>query len=97
MANYKPDLSCQNKFIPINFAEQILPGTFEYALCYIVENKLDLSGFDAWYNNDKTGAAAYPPSVMLKIILLGYAHGLISSRRIAKACETNILFMSESN
>ena len=56
MANYKPDLSCQNKFIPINFAEQILPGTFEYALCYIVENKLDLSGFDAWYNNDKTGA-----------------------------------------
>ena len=96
MANYKPDLSCQNKFIPINFAEQILPGTFEYALCYIVENKLDLSGFDAWYNNDKSGAAAYPPAVMLKIILLGYAHGFISSRRIAKACETNILFMSVS-
>ncbi|MBE0368514.1 transposase [Pseudoalteromonas aurantia 208] len=96
MANYKPDLSCQNKFIPINFAEQILPGTFEYALCYIVENKLDLSGFDAGYNNDKTGAAAYSPAVMLKIILLGYAHGLISSRRIAKACENNILFMSVS-
>jgi transposase len=96
MANYKPDLSCQNKFIPVNFSEQILPGTFEYALCYIVENKLDLSGFDAWYNNDKTGAAAYSPSVMLKIILLGYAHGLISSRRIAKACETNIHFMSVS-
>lgn len=96
MANYKPDLSCQNKFIPINFTEQILPGTFEYALCYIVENKLDLSGFDTWYNNDKTGAAAYSPSVMLKIILLGYAHGLITSRRIAKACENNILFMSVS-
>ncbi len=72
MANYKPDLSCQNKFIPVNFLEQILPGTFEYALCYIVENKLDLTGFDAWYNNDKAGAAAYPPSVMLKIILLDY-------------------------
>ncbi|TLX45284.1 transposase [Pseudoalteromonas phenolica] len=96
MANYKPDLSCQNKFIPINFSEQILPGTFEYALCYIIENKLDLSGFDAWYNNDKTGAAAYSPAVMLKIVLLGYAHGLISSRRIAKACENNILFMSVS-
>ncbi|MGI2178012.1 transposase [Shewanella frigidimarina] len=96
MANYKPDLSCQSKFIPINFSEQILPGTFEYALCYIIENKLDLSGFDAWYHNDKTGAAAYSPAVMLKIILLGYAHGLISSRRIAKACENNILFMSVS-
>lgn len=96
MANYKPDLSCQNSFIPVNFSEQILPGTFEYALCYIIENKLDLSGFDVWYNNDKTGAAAYSPAVMLKIILLGYAHGLISSRRIARACETNIMFMSVS-
>jgi transposase len=73
-----------------------LPGTFEYALCYIIENKLDLSGFDAWYNNDRTGAAAYSPAVMLKIILLGYAHGFISSRRIARACETNIMFMSVS-
>jgi transposase len=96
MANYKPDLSCQNAFIPVNFSEQILPGTFEYALCYIIENKLDLSGFDAWYNNDRTGAAAYSPAVMLKIILLGYAHGFISSRRIARACETNIMFMSVS-
>ena len=61
MANYKPVLSCQNKFIPIDFSEQILPGTFEYALCYIVEHKLDLSGFDEWYDNDKTGAAAYLP------------------------------------
>ncbi len=96
MANYKPDFSCQDSFIPVNFSEQILPGTFEYALCYIIENKLDLSGFDVWYNNDKTGAAAYSPAVMLKIILLGYAHGLISSRRIARACETNIMFMSMS-
>jgi len=96
MANYKPDLSCQNAFIPVNFSEQVLPGTFEYALCYIIENKLDLSGFDVWYNNDRTGAAAYSPAVMLKIILLGYAHGLISSRRIARACETNIMFMSVS-
>ena len=48
------------------------------------------------YNNDKRGAAAYSQAVMLKIILLGYAHGLISSRRIARACETNIMFMSVS-
>jgi transposase len=96
MANYKPDLSCQNKFIPIDFSRQILPGTFEFALSHIVDNRLDLSGFDAWYKNDKRGAAAYPPTVMLKIILLGYAHGVVSSRRIAQACETNITFMSLS-
>ena len=33
---------------------------------------------------------------MLKIILLGYTHEIISNRRIAKACETNIHFMSVS-
>jgi len=96
MANYKPDLSCQSKFIPIDFAQQIIPGTFEYALSHIVDKHLDLSTFDKWYNNDKNGAAAYPPSVMLKIILFGYSRGLVSSRRIANACETNITFMSLS-
>ena len=96
MANYKPDLSCQSKFIPINFSQQIIPGTFEYALAHIVDNHLDLSGFEHWYQNDKGGAAAYSPSVMLKIILFGYSRGFISSRRIANACETNITFMSLS-
>jgi len=96
MANYKPDLSCQSKFIPIDFAQQILPGTFEYALSHIVDKHLDLSTFDDWYKNDNGGAAAYPPSVMLKIILFGYSRGLVSSRRIAEACERNITFMSLS-
>jgi hypothetical protein len=46
MANYKADLSSQNIFIPIDFSQQIIPGTFEYALAHIVDNRLDLSGFD---------------------------------------------------
>jgi len=96
MANYKPDLSCQSKFIPIDFSQQIIPGTFEYALAHIVDKHLDLSGFDNWYHNDKTGAAAYSPSVMLKIILFAYSCGIISSRKIAIACETNITFLSLS-
>ena len=96
MANYKPDLSCQSKFIPIDFSQQIIPGTFEYALAHIVDKHLDLSGFEQWYNNDKGGAAAYSPSVMLKIVLFGYSRGFITSRRIANACETNITFMSLS-
>ncbi|MFT7568482.1 MAG: transposase, partial [Pseudoalteromonas distincta] len=96
MANYKPDLSGQNKFIPIDFSQQIVPGTFEYALSHIVDNKLDLARFDRWYHNDERGVAAYPPSVMLKIILFSYSRGLISSRRIAQACATNITLMSLS-
>jgi len=34
--------------------------------------------------------------VILKIVLFGYSRGLVSSRRIANACETNITFMSLS-
>ncbi|WP_395341252.1 transposase [Ningiella sp. W23] len=33
---------------------------------------------------------------MLKIILYAYAHGIVSSRRIAHACETNITLMALS-
>jgi transposase len=96
MANYKPDLSCQSKFIPVDFTQQNIPGTFEYAIYHIVDNHLDLPPFDEWYNNDNGGAAAYPPSVMLKIVLCGYSRVLVSSPRIARACETNITFMSLS-
>ena len=69
MANYRLDLSCQSMLIPVDFSLQVLPGTFEYALSHIVDKHLDLTPFDDWYNNDKGGAAAYPPSVMLKIII----------------------------
>lgn len=96
MANYRPDLSCQSMFIPVDFSLQVLPGTFEYALSHIVDKHLDLTPFDDWYHNDNGGAAAYSPSVMLKIILYSYSRGIISSRRIAQACETNIVLMSLS-
>ena len=96
MAHYKADESYQNKFIPVNFSEQIIPGTFEFALDHIIDNHLDLTSFDEWYDNDRGGATAYLPSIMLKIILFAYSRGTISSRRIALACRTNITFMSLS-
>ncbi len=29
----------QTKLLPINFSEQILPGTFEHPLCYLIDYK----------------------------------------------------------
>jgi hypothetical protein len=47
MARYK-DVQCdQDKFIPASFRKQILPGTFEYTLSYLVDNEFDLSVLDA--------------------------------------------------
>ena len=55
MARYKPYSYAQGKFVPIHFANQILPGTFEYTLNYLVDHELDLSIFNDRYNNDDSG------------------------------------------
>jgi transposase len=94
MARYKPYDVDQGKFIPVSFPDQILPGSFEYALHEIVEEHLDLSPFEERYGNDETGRLAYDPSVLLKIVLYGYYKGIVSSRKLAEACERNVLFMA---
>jgi len=96
MPRYKPVCFEQDKFIPINFSRQILPGTFEYTLSYLVDEVIDTSVFDSHYANDDTGAPAYDPAVLLTVVLYAYSRGIISSREIARACNENILFMALS-
>ncbi len=96
MARYKPYSYAQGKFISIHFANQILPGTFEYSLNHLVDHELDLSLFDARFRNDQTGAKAYDPRVLLKIVLYAYSRGIVSSRKIEQACRENVIFMALS-
>lgn len=96
MPRYKPDLSGQSQLVPVDFAKQVLPGTFEHALVHLIDYRLDCSAFDARYCNDETGATAYDPRLLLKIVLLGYSRGLISSRRMEAACRENVVFMAVS-
>ncbi len=51
---------------------------------------------DERFKNDESGAPAYAPSVMLKVILFAYSRGIIRSRDIAQACRENIVFMALS-
>lgn len=96
MARYKEYSYEQGKFIPIHFDKQILPGTFEYTLSYLIDEEIDLSFFDQRYKNDETGAPAYDPAILLKIILYAYSRGIVSSRKIAQCCCENIIFMALS-
>jgi len=82
--------------IPISLENQLEPGTLEYTINELVENKLDLSVFEGHYQNDDTGATAINPKVLLKVILFAYSRGMISSRQIERACGENILFMALS-
>ena len=92
MARYKPYDVNQVTLVPVSFPDQIVPGSFEYALNEIVDEHIDMRPFEARYQNDETGCLAYDPAILLKIVLFGYYKGLISSRRLAEACERNIQF-----
>ena len=96
MARYKPRDAHLSKLLPVKFSEQILPGSFEYALNWLIDHRIDLSVFDARFNNDETGASAYDPGVLLKIVLYAYSRGLTSSRSIERACRENVVFMALS-
>jgi transposase len=95
MPRYKP-AQRNGLFIAVVLDEQIQPGTFEFALVHLVDEELDLSALDAKFRNDDVGASAYDPRAMLKIVLLAYSRGLITSRKIERACEQNVLFMAVS-
>ena len=86
----------QTELIALNFEDQLQPGTFEYALHYLIEHKADLSFFHERYCNDDTGRSAYDPAILLKIILFAYSKGITSSREIQWCCQFNILFKALS-
>jgi len=96
MAKYKPSNEDQMVMLPISLQDQLVPGTLEHTLNRLVDENIDLSVFDERYNNDVTGAAAIHPKILLKVILLAYAKGMISSRQIERACHENILFIALS-
>ena len=86
----------QDAMVVINYQEQLQPGTFEHAVHYLIEHKLDLSVFHPKYPHDDTGRLAYDPAILLKVILFAYSKGITSSREMQWCCETNILFKALS-
>ncbi len=96
MPNFKPYDYNQSSMVVINYEDQLQPGTFEHAIHYLVDNRLDLSPFYPKYSNDTGGRSAYDPAILLKIILFAYAKGITSSREIEWSCNTNIIFKALS-
>ena len=96
MARYKSYNIHQDKLLPINFSKQIVSGTFEHTLSFLIDEHLDMSLFDKRYKNDDTGCPAYDPALLLKIILAAYARGVTTSRKIEQLCRENIIFMALS-
>ena len=94
MARYKTYDYQQRVLLPVSLEDQLMPGTLEFAIHTLVEKRLDMSIFEGKYHNDETGRAAYVPKVLLKVVLLAYSRGLISSRKIEQACRENVVFIA---
>ena len=96
MPNFIPYDYNQNSMVVINYQDQLQPGTFEHAIHFLIENKLDLSVYFSAYKNDDNGRPAYDPAILLKVILFAYSKGITSSREIEWCCNTNIIFKALS-
>ena len=95
MARYNP-LHTGLKLLPVDFDQQVIPGRVVHALCHLVDHELDLTAFHSRYKNDDDGAPAFDPAALIKIILLAYSRGIISSRNMERACRENVLFIAVS-
>ena len=93
MARYKT-IDTSPRFLAVDLERQLIPGTFVHALNRLIDNELDLSEFDARHSNDSSGAPAWPPAVLLKVVLYAYSLGIVSSRGIERACREQVTFIA---
>ncbi len=93
MARYKL-IDTNPQFLSVDLARQLLPGTFEHALNHLLDHEVDLAHFDARFKNDATGAPAYPPAMLLKVVLFAYSQGIVRSRSIERVCQEHVTFMA---
>jgi transposase len=84
----------QRVLLPVSLKDLLMPGILEFAIHTLVEKRLDMAIFQGKYRNDATGRAAYDPKILLKVVLLAYSRGLISSRKIEQACRENVVFIA---
>ena len=85
---YEPD---QQILLPPSLRDWLPDGHLAYFISDTVD-QLDLSEILSRYRSFGQGNVAYHPALMLKLLIYGYATGVFSSRRIARACETDIAF-----
>jgi len=80
----------QQLLIPPSLGDWLPEGDIAYFLLDAVA-AMDLRPFPARYQ-DGSGQKAYPPEIMLPLMLLAYCQGVRSSRQIERLCQRDIGF-----
>ena len=95
MARFLPIDYNQDLLLSVSLAKQLIPGSFEWAVHELIEDgRIDLSVFETRYKNDQSGRPAIDPRILLKITLVSYSRGVLSSRQMERLCRENVVFMA---
>jgi len=89
MVNFRPIDRATPYLLPPS-VEDWLPKVHPARFVVDIVDQLDLSALIRQYRG--TGSAAYHPTVMLSLLIYGYATGVFSSRRIEAATHESIAF-----
>jgi transposase len=83
----------QALLLPPSVHDFVPAGHLARFVVALVTEELDLSAILASYKGEK-GQPPYHPAMMVALLLYGYAVGIYSSRRIARACVERVDFMA---
>lgn len=76
--------------LPPSLRDWVAKDHLIYFLSDVVDT-LDLSAIYETYTEER-GYPPYHPLMMVKVLLYGYARGIFSSRKLARACEEDVTF-----
>jgi len=81
----------QGLLLPLSLRDWLPESHLAWFIAETVD-ELDLDAFAEKYRVCGKGEQAYPPHVMLRILLYAYSSGVFSSRKIAAKLETDVAF-----
>ena len=90
---FRPWQVDQNLLLPPSVHDFVPAGHVAHFVRDLVREELDLSAIVDSYSEAR-GYPPYDPWMMTALLLYGYAQGVYSSRRLARACEERVDFMA---
>ncbi len=82
----------QPLLLPPQVDEWLPPGHLARVVAEAVEG-LDLTAAESVFHQKGSGASAYPPKLLLSLLIYGYLTQRFSSRRISQACREDLAFL----
>jgi transposase len=89
--NFVPFDRDQQLLLPPSLSEWLPPDHLAWFVIDAVK-QLDLGEFYASYRDDGWGRAAHHPEMMVTLLVYAYSTGVMSSRRIEQACQSDVAF-----